>query len=319
MFFSSKGHNTMGGYDIFRSEKDAGGAWGKPENIGYPVNTPDDEMFYRPSNNEKKAYFSAKRADTRGGYDIYKVIFLGSEKKMKLSSEEQLIAYFDKPISEIFNRMSEEAKIDSSYSMKGFITEVKHSKPVVAKLTLIDVDKSQVVATTLSDTTGAYHIPLPSLKKYGVEISAKDYMFFLDIVTMPQKIENNEVIKNFALTKIEVGAKIVLNNIYFETGKAILTAKSNTELDNLTKFLQENTDIKVEISGHTDNVGTLYSNTKLSEARAKAVVTYLIKHGIPQEQMVYKGYAFSQPIAPNTTKAGRQLNRRVEFKILSKE
>jgi outer membrane protein OmpA-like peptidoglycan-associated protein len=77
--------------------------------------------------------------------------------------------------------------------------------------------------------------------------------------------------------------------------------------------------LKVEISGHTDNVGTLALNTKLSEARAKAVVTYLVNHGIPQEQLVYKGYAFTQPMAPNTTKAGRQLNRRVEFKILSKE
>lgn len=319
MFFSSKGHNSMGGYDIFRSEKDAGGNWGKPENIGYPVNTPDDELFYRPSNNEKIAYYSAKRPDTRGGYDIYKVIYLGSEKKMLLSSEEQLCAYFDKPITEIFNRVSEEAKIDSAVYMKGFITEIKHGKPVVAKLDLIDIDKSQVVATTVSDTTGAYRIYLPALKKYGVEINAKNYMFFLDILTLPQKIENNEVIKNFALTKIEVGAKIVLNNIYFETGKAILTAKSNTELDKLVTFLQENADIKVEISGHTDNVGTLVANTKLSENRAKAVVTYLIKHGIPQEQMVYKGYAFTQPIAPNTTKAGKQLNRRVEFKILSKE
>ena len=319
MFFSSKGHNSMGGFDIFRSEKDAGGNWSKPENIGYPVNTPDDELFYRPSNNEKIAYFSAMRPDTHGGYDIYKVIFLGSEKKMILSSEEQLIAYFDKPITEIFNRLSEEAKVDSSMSMKGFITEIKHGKPVVAKLDLIDVDKSQVVATTVSDSTGAYRISLPALKKYGVEINAKNYMFFLDVISLPQKIDNNEIVKNFALTKLEVGAKIVLNNIYFETGKAILTTKSNTELDKLVTFLQENADIKVEISGHTDNVGTLIANTKLSENRAKAVVTYLVKHGIPQEQMVYKGYAFTQPIAPNTTKAGKQLNRRVEFKILSKE
>ncbi len=319
MFFSSKGHNSMGGYDIFRSEKDGGGNWTKPENIGYPVNTPDDELFYRPSNNEKVAYFSAKRPDTKGNYDIYKVIYLGSEKKMMLSSEEQLIAYFDKPITEIFNRVSEEVKIDSAISMQGFITDIKRSTPIMAKLDLIDIERSQVVATTMSDASGAYRVPLPEWKKYGVQINAKDYMFFLDVITLPQKIQGREINRNFALTKLEVGAKIILKNIYFETGKAILTKASNTELDKLVVFLQENTDLKVEISGHTDNVGTLAYNTKLSEARAKAVVTYLVNHGIPQEQLVYKGYAFTQPMAPNTTAAGRKLNRRVEFKILSKE
>ena len=83
--------------------------------------------------------------------------------------------------------------------------------------------------------------------------------------------------------------------------------------------MQENFDLKMEVSGHTDNQGTVAGNTMLSESRAKSVVDYLIAHGIPQEHLVYKGYGFAQPIAPNTTAAGRQMNRRVEFKVLSKE
>jgi outer membrane protein OmpA-like peptidoglycan-associated protein len=121
------------------------------------------------------------------------------------------------------------------------------------------------------------------------------------------------------MAKVEVGAKVVLKNIYFETGKAVLKSESFAELDKVVKFLLENSDLKIEISGHTDNVGSLKINTTLSEARAKAVVDYFAKKGIAVEQMVYKGYGPNQPIAPNTTKAGKQLNRRVEFKILSKD
>lgn len=319
LFFSSKGHNTMGGYDIFRAERDAGGKWISPENIGYPVNTPDDELFYRPAENERSAYFADRRADTRGGFDIYNVIYLGSEKKMQLTTEQQLIAYFNKPVSDIFARISGEEKIDTTYFMIGLITDAKKNNPIVGKLDLIDIDRSTVVGTTISDSTGAYRIKLPELKKYGVEIHAKDYMFYLDVVNIPSKIPGRDVTRNFTLTKVEVGTKIVLKNIYFETGKAILTSDSNTELDKLVSFMQDNTDIKVEISGHTDNVGSQFANIKLSEARAKAVVDYLVAHGIPNEKLVYKGYGFAQPMAPNTTAAGRKLNRRVEFKILSIE
>jgi outer membrane protein OmpA-like peptidoglycan-associated protein/tetratricopeptide (TPR) repeat protein len=317
MYFSSKGHNTMGGYDIFRSEQDGGGVWSKPVNIGYPINTPGDEIFYRPSQNERTAYMAAKRTDTRGGFDIYKVISLGSEKTMGLAAEEQLIAYFDKPITDIFARISSEEKIDTVYNMVGTITNAKKKTPVVAKLDLIDVESSQLVATTLSDSTGAYRIRLPQLKKYGIEIHAKDYMLYLDVVNIPPKIQGREVIRNFTLAKVEVGSKIVLKNIYFESGKAVLTKESNTELDKVVTFMKDNADLKVEISGHTDNIGSQASNQKLSEARAKSVVTYLIQNGIPQEKLVYKGYGFAQPIAPNSTAAGRKLNRRVEFKILS--
>jgi outer membrane protein OmpA-like peptidoglycan-associated protein len=334
MYFSSKGHNGMGGYDVFRSEMDANGNWMKPENLGYPINTPDDDLFYRPTDLPKIAYYSARRSDTRGGYDLYKVIYLGAEKKMVLSSEEQLSAYFDKPINEIFSRQSEPLviaepappqvqpivqKTDVEFYLRGVVTDIKRKTPVVAKIDLIDLERSQVVATTITSASGRFDIRVPELKNYGMEFRAKDYMFFLDVVTIPPKIAGKEMWHSVALTKIEVGSKIVLKNIYFESGKAILTSASNTELDKLVTFLKENSDIKVEISGHTDNVGTPSLNTKLSGSRAVAVVDYLVAHGIPQEQLISKGYGSDQPMAPNTTAKGRQLNRRVEFKILSKD
>lgn len=319
MYFSSKGHNNIGGYDIFKSEKDEKNVWTKPRNIGYPVNTPDDELYFRPSINEKQAYYTAIRPDSRGGKDIYKVIFLGMEKEMILLSEDQLISFNDQPYQDVFVRIPQALSIDTSITLKGVITDVKTSRPVQAKLNLIDLERSQVIATTISDSTGNYRIQLPAVKNFGVELNAKDYMFLLDVVNVPPKYSGNELEKNFSMSKLEVGAKVILKNIYFETGKATLKSESFAELDKVLKFLEDNKDLKIEISGHTDNVGSLKANTNLSEARAKAVVEYFESHGIIKERLVYRGYAFSQPIAPNNTATGRQMNRRVEFKILSKE
>lgn len=319
LYFSSKGHQSMGGYDIYRSERNEYGQWSKPENIGFPVNSPDDELFYRPAENERSAYFASRRNDTYGGFDLYKVLYLGKEKKMQLATEQQLVAYFYKPISDIFARISGEEKIDTIYYMVGSITDKKRKTPIMAKIDLIDIEASQVISTTMSDSTGNYRAKLPKLKKYGIEIHAKDYMLYLDVVNIPPKIEGKDFTQNFVLAKVEAGTKIVLKNIYFETGKAVLTPESNIELDKVVKFLLENTDIKVEISGHTDNIGVPAANLRLSESRAKAVVGYMVKQGINQEKLVYKGYGSTQPIAPNNKVAGRKLNRRVEFKILSVE
>jgi outer membrane protein OmpA-like peptidoglycan-associated protein/tetratricopeptide (TPR) repeat protein len=319
LYFSSKGHNTMGGYDVFRTEIDASGTWSTPVNIGFPVNSPDDDLCYKPLPGERKAYFSSYRNDGLGGFDIYQVIYLGAEKQPILLTEEQPIAYFYKPISDIFARISGEMKIDTTYILKGLITDAAKATPVMAKINLIDKDNSQPIASTISDSTGAYQIRISKLKNYGIEINAKDYMFYLDVISFPEKVSSREIIKNFKLNKIKAGAKIVLKNIYFETGKAKLTPESYPELDKVVSFLQENNDLKIEISGHTDNVGAAALNTKLSATRAQAVVDYIVSKGIPREQLVSKGYGPNQPISPNTTAQGRKLNRRVEFKILSTE
>ena len=319
MYFSSEGHNSMGGYDIFRSQKDENGNWGVPVNMGYPINSPDDELFYKPTNNDRIAYFSAKHSDTKGGFDIYKAIFLGKKKDLVLATDTQLIAYFESPKLDIFIRQQQEVTIDTSIFLIGKIIDSKSKNPITAKLDLIDVDKSQVIATAITDTDGKYRIKLPELKNYGVEIHAKDYMFFLDIVKLPIHIKGREVSNDFALNKVEVGTKIVLKNIYFDLGKAKLKPESDVELNKVIQFMQDNSDLKIEISGHTDNVGSVKANAVLSEARAKSVVDYLVANGIPQERLVYKGYGSSQPIAPNTSEASKKLNRRVEFKVLSKE
>jgi outer membrane protein OmpA-like peptidoglycan-associated protein len=202
--------------------------------------------------------------------------------------------------------------------MKGTITDSETRRPVFAKMDIIDTELSRVVATTTSDSTGSYFIRIPQPKRYGVEIVARNYMLNLDVVDLAKESFRSEIIRDFMLDPIEIGAKMILKNIFFEFGKSTLKTESYIQLDNVVLLLQSTPGLRIEISGHTDNVGSAKANQKLSEDRSKAVVNYLVSRGIELSRLEYKGYGFSQPVASNSTADGRSQNRRVEFKITGK-
>jgi len=318
MYFSSRGHNTMGGFDVFKTVMQTNGTWSDPVNMGYPVNTPDDELFFCLSANGKAAYVSTIREGGVGAKDIYKLVFLGSEKEMILANEDILIAGLPDTKKIGFFTMPDPVPVDSFYYLKGRVLNKVSSEPVLAKLEFVDVTESKVVATAITSETGEYQAKFTEAKAYGVEVVAKDYLFFLDAVDMNLASTDEPFVRDFLLDKVEVGTKVVLENIYFETSKANLTAASYPQLNQVITFLENNETIRLEISGHTDNVGSLKVNLKLSEERAKAVVDYMVANGIDKSRLEWKGYAFNQPIAPNDTPAGREQNRRVEFKVISK-
>jgi len=159
-------------------------------------------------------------------------------------------------------------------------------------------------------------VSLPSGKNYGIAVKKEGYLFHSENFVIPENAQYQEIQKDIYLKPIKVGQSIVLRNIFFDFDKATLRPESKTELENLIKLMNDNPNIKIEISGHTDNIGSAAYNQKLSESRAKAVVDYLIEHGIDRSRLSYMGYGFEKPIAPNDTEEGRQLNRRVEFKIV---
>ncbi|MCD4833081.1 MAG: OmpA family protein [Bacteroidales bacterium] len=320
LYFSSQGHNSMGGFDVFMIERDENGMWSNPINLGYPINTPNDDIFFKMDETNKYAYYSSVRDNGFGGKDLYKVIFLGEEKELKLSTEDIFLAWNYKSIEDMFYHEPSEIKVDTALFMVGLVTDAKTGDSIqMAKIELIDLEVSQVVATGLTDTAGAYKIKIPKKKDYGVEVTAKDYLYFVEMVYLSQKqVVDSKVQANFQLDKIDVGAKMVLNNIFFETNKATIKPESTTELERLANLLIENPTIRLEISGHTDNVGSYRANQKLSESRAKSVVDYLVEKGVGSSRLEYKGYSFNQPIADNNTAEGRSQNRRVEFKVLSK-
>ncbi len=317
LYFSSNGHPGMGGYDIFKSTLDDNGKWSDPVNMGYPINTPDDDLFFTMMHNGKVAYLSSNRENSIGGKDIYKAVFLGAAKDMTLIRDVSPLAFelYDKKT--LLRKAVEAFAVDSSILLTGKVLDSETKQPILAKLIFIDSEKSTLISTLISDTSGNYKTRIPEKKNYGVEITAKGYLFFLDIVDL-RKATTDVVNKDFFLQKLEVGAKVVLKNIFFETGKAELKEESYQQLNTVIEFMKENQTLKLEISGHSDNVGGLTYNLHLSELRAKAVVTYLLSQGIDSSRLTYKGYGPKQPIAPNTTAAGKAQNRRVEFKITGK-
>jgi len=318
LFFSSKGHNSMGGFDIFKSILLPDGEWSVPQNIGFPINSAGDDLFYTTYNDSTSAYISSMREDSYGMMDIYKVSYIPelvyddilSEAEEYPEVELEWLAFLDEvPVVEI----------DKSILLKGIVTDREDSVPVMARLEIIDMDINDVIATSISDKeSGSYSIRLEEKKNYGVEITSQGYMVFLDIINIPPDTEASEMISNFALQKVKVGEKVILKNIFFELNKATLTAASYEELGRVLKLLESNPTLRIEISGHTDNVGSFQVNQRLSEARAKAVVDYLIGNGTDPDRLEYAGYAFSRPVATNDTAEGRAQNRRVEFEILSK-
>jgi outer membrane protein OmpA-like peptidoglycan-associated protein len=308
----------MGGFDIFLSRRLDNGGWSAPENMGYPINTPDDEVFYITDMHSNAGYYSATREGGLGYKDIFKVIYLGSEKELLTTTHDQLVAgpgtekrgFLTPPVVPV---------LDTSILVSGRVLDtVGGITPVVAKLSFIDLAGLREDLVVVSNDSGEYQVRLPEPTVFGVEINATGYLYFLDLLDLIGESGDQKIVQDFYLQKIEVGTKVVLDNIYFETGKAVLRPESFDALDQVFRFLENNPGMKLEISGHTDNTGSLRINERLSRDRAKAVVDYLVSGGIPAESLVFEGYADTQPVAPNDTPEGREKNRRVEFKVLSK-
>lgn len=323
LYFASNGHKTMGGYDIFKSILQDDGTWSEPENLGYPINTPGDETFLVMDGSGTHAYYSSSRKGSIGGTDIYVITFLGPEKKVQITTENNLIAVKANPIQqEVIVEKSVEIKTSRLTVVKGVVSDAFASpvKYLDAQIEIVDNETGKVMFTNLSNSvTGKFLIPLPSGKNYGITVKKDGYLFHSENFVVPPTSDYQEIILDVKLMPISKDSKIVLRNVFFETDKSVLNTMSYVELDKLVKIMNENPKMKIEIGGHTDNVGSKAYNQRLSQARAEAVVNYLSSKNIASSRMQFKGYAFDEPIATNDTPEGRAQNRRVEFKIISNE
>ncbi len=321
MYFSSQGHKSMGGYDIFKSRyDDVTKKWSEPENLGYPVNTPDDDVFFVTSASGKHGYYASFNGNGYGEKDIYMATFLGIEKPMVLNNEDNLLASIASPIKETVIAPTMLIKEAQLTILKGFITDEITKKPLEATIEIIDNQKNEVVATFNSNSSsGKYLVSLPAGKNYGIAVKKTDYLFHSENFDIPNTAAYQEIVKDVALKNIVVGSKIILKNIFFDFDKSTLRTESTNELERLTNLLKVDAPtLKIEISGHTDSKGADAYNKVLSNNRAKAVVDYLISKGISPDRLTSAGYGEEQPIATNDTDEGRQLNRRTEFKIIGK-
>ncbi|MDF2456811.1 MAG: ompA [Cytophagaceae bacterium] len=286
LYFSSKGHTTMGGYDVFKVTMLGGGGWSKPENLGYPMNTAGNDLYFVLGAEGKVGYYASDKDGGLGKQDLYSV-------RMPISAKEPQLTL-----------------------MKGKIKDATGNS-VEAKITVNDNQTGEVLGEYKSNAeTGEYLIALPSDHNYGVTIEKPGKLFYSENVYLSSNAGFKQEKKDVVLADSKAGSKIVLKNVFFDTGKDQLRLESKTELARVTKLLQDNPSIKIEISGHTDNVGSEEINQQLSEKRAKSVVAFLIQNGIPAARLKAVGYGSKSPVADNTTEAGKQLNRRTELKIL---
>lgn len=316
LYFSSKGHNSMGGYDIFKSTL-LNGVWSAPENLGYPINGPDDDVFFVVSGSGSRAYFASSKTGGFGEKDLYKITFLGPEKAPLLNTQDQLIAMAANPVSNLKVENAVEVASAKLTILKGVVSDAKTHQPLESSIDLIDNDKNVVLATFKSNSsTGKYLVNLPSGKNYGIAVKRDGYLFHSENFNLPNNAAFQEFTKDVALKKIEIGSTIVLRNIFFDFDKATIRPESANELERLIKLLNDNPTLKIELGSHTDSKGSDDYNWKLSESRSKSVVDYLIGKGISTARLVAKGYGETKPIDTNDTDDGRQNNRRTEFKVL---
>lgn len=287
LYFSSDGHPGMGGLDIFMSKKDSTGNWGDPVNIGYPVNTYQNENSLLVSSDGKTAFFASDREDGYGDLDLYSF-------ELAPAFRPNAVSYF-----------------------AGKITDKKTKEPLQAKFELIDLANGEIVVESYSNSIdGEFFLSLPSGREYALNASKNGYLFYSDHFALKENTSNSPFKKDIKMQPIEVGQTIVLKNIFFETAKYNLKASSKVELNKLVGFLKSNPALKIEIGGHTDNVGKLSDNLLLSKNRANAVLDYLIEAQIEPSRLTAIGYADKLPIADNASSEGRAQNRRTEFKII---
>lgn len=329
IYFSSKGHNSIGGYDVFSTELRSDNTFSDPINIGMPVNTPDDDAFFVLSASGRYGYMTSIRKDGMGEKDLYKITFLGEEKQPILNSEDILLASLDyivteKPIEPIVSNRRGQLAI-----LKGTIYDDRSKQPLHATIELMDNVKGEKLAEFESDpVNGRFLVSLPAGKNYGIAVKSEGYLFHSENFDIPKGANYQEYNKDVYMKKIEVGEVIVLKNIFYDLGKYSLRPESKTELDRLIKLLTQNPTLKIQISGHTDSRGSDALNKELSKNRAKEVVTYLVKAGIPETRLQFTGYGEEQLIHSDVEisklktakekEAAHQENRRTEFKIIAK-
>jgi outer membrane protein OmpA-like peptidoglycan-associated protein/tetratricopeptide (TPR) repeat protein len=290
LYFASAGHPGMGKHDIFYARMKKDGTFGKPTNIGYPINTAGDEFSLIVNSKGNLAYYaSADRKEGFGNLDLYTF-------ELYEKARPTLVTY-----------------------VKGKVFDSESKKMLDAKLELMDLETSKVVAEIYSNAiTGEYLVCLPANKNYAFNASRSGYLFYSENFSLKDvKNQGEPYLIDIPLKPIKAGEKVVLRNIFFETGKYNLKDESRSELNKLGDFLNANPKVKIEVSGHTDNVGDEKMNTTLSLNRAKSVYDYLIKNGIAAERLTFKGFGETQPVASNDSDKGRAANRRTEFKVIT--
>jgi outer membrane protein OmpA-like peptidoglycan-associated protein/tetratricopeptide (TPR) repeat protein len=288
LYFTSSGHPGYGGDDLFVARKGLKGVWSKPENLGYPINTIENEGSLVIAANGKTAYYASDRADSRGGLDLYSF------------------------------ELRPDIRPAQTLWVKGKVFDRQTHKGLPSSVVLTDLGTQEIISNLQTDETGNYLITLPKGKDYAFNVKRKGYLFFSDNFSLSREQGDTAFNIDIPLQPIETNAAIVLKNIFFDPNKYELKPQSEVELDQVVQLLKDNPTLHIQIGGHTDNSGKVTDNKVLSENRARAVTTYLVTKGIAQTRLSFKGFGDTMPVADNATPEGKAQNRRTELKVIAK-
>lgn len=286
LYFTSNGHIGYGGDDLFVSKKGPKNKWGAPRNLGYPINTIENEGSLVIAADGQTAYYSSDRSDSRGGLDLY---------TFQLRKD-------IRPLRTLW--------------VKGKVYDRKTEKGLPSGVELIDLASQNIISKVQTDETGHYLITLPVGKDYAFNVNRRGYLFYSENFSLKDKESDSTYNIDIALQPIETNATIVLRNIFFDFNQYNLKAESQVELDRIVQLMKDNPTLRIQINGHTDNIGKAADNLRLSENRAQEVVKYLTQKGVQAERLSFKGFGATQPVADNTTEENRAKNRRTELKVV---
>lgn len=287
-YFNSNGHLGYGKKDLFMSKKTESNLWSTPKNLGYPINTIDDEGSLIVSSDGKTSYYASDGGDTKNGLDLYSFT------------------------------LRNDISASKTLWVKGKVFDKKTNEGLPSSVELTDINTRKVISNLQTDEDGNYLVTLPIGKDYALNVNRKGYLFYSDNFSMISNYPDSPIVVNIPLQPIEKGASIILKNIFFDNNEFSLKTASQNELDKVVQLLIDNPTLSIQISGHTDNVGKPANNLLLSINRAKAVTSYLQSKGIDIKRLIAKGYGETVPVVSNTTEAGKAQNRRTELSIVNK-
>lgn len=323
----------MGSNDIFISEfKD--GEWQKPRNLGYPINSIEYDGFIRISEDKRSGYYSTVREEGYGAADVYSITFLQTPEERDaplLASVTPEIVVIEPPV-EVREELPVEEEKEKDFVdpvlqlqkelkiitiLKGKVMDETTAVPLGATITLTDNVTNKIITQIKSNsTTGDFQLTIPHGGNYGVSTERAGYLFNSINFNLPQFAEYQEIDASILMVKAEVGSRVVLKNVFFDTGKSDLKPESISELENIYELLESNPNLKVQINGHTDNTGDATGNKVLSLKRASSVVKHLTEKGISPTRLSAVGYGEERPLVSNDDETGgREINRRTEIEI----
>ena len=334
-YYTSNRPGGYGGYDIWMVKATSDGHWSAPVNAGPGINTPNNEGSAFIHFDGRTMYFMRNGNEGMGGFDLY-ISHAGIDGKWKIAqnmgssintaSDEGGLALYPDGITALITRttpsngndmfefeLPEHLRSNPVQALQVKTTDAETGKPVRAQLVVFDINGNDTIRKSqLADEKGNITVTLDRNVSFGIIATADGYV--LNSTNLPATSESSRSL-NLKMTSLASSKDkpITLQNIFFETGSYVLSPSSEPELQVVFSMLQKSPNLKMQVRGHTDNVGDEASNQLLSENRAKAVYDYLIEKGIPASQLTYKGFGETIPVASNDSAEGRQKNRRTDF------